>query len=72
MVLAISENIVAQSGNVDKVVVFYNEYKSAISTIIRRLDLIPRTTFDATMKYGKLYFKSAIPDKNTARDDLAH
>jgi ATP synthase F1 gamma subunit len=70
MVLSVSENIVAQSNDVDKIVLFYNEYQSAISTIIRRIELIPRTTFDLTMKYGKLYFKSAIPDKNTASPAL--
>lgn len=34
-VMAISEHLIAASASSDKMVIFYNEYKSAISTIIR-------------------------------------
>lgn len=70
MVMAVSEQIKAQSGNSDKVVVFYNEFKSAIASTIRQVELIPHHRFIETVKFGKLYFKAAIPDKNTANPAL--
>lgn len=68
--MAVSENIVQHSKESDKIVVFYNEFKSAISQVQRRMELIPRHRFLETVKYGKLYFKAAIPDKNTANPAL--
>jgi len=50
-------------------VIFYNEFKSAIQTIIRRMELLPRGRFLDTMKYGKLY-NMTLPDKNTANPAL--
>jgi len=70
MVMAVSEHINANASNSDKIVVFYNEFKSAISFNIRQLELIPRHRFLETLNYGKLYFKGAIPDKNTANPAL--
>ena len=34
------------------------------------MELVPRHRFMATVKFGKLYFKGAIPDKNTANPAL--
>lgn len=70
MVMAVGEHINAQSGSSDKIVVFYNEFKSAIASTIRVIELIPRHRFMETVKFGKLYFKAAIPDKNTANPAL--
>ena len=50
--MALSEHIVAASGSADKVVVFYNEYKSAISTIVRQMELMPRQRFLDNMKFS--------------------
>ena len=70
MVMAVGEHITAQSADSDKIVVFYNEFKYAIASTIRSVELIPRHRFIETVKFGKLYFKAAIPDKNTANPAL--
>jgi F0F1-type ATP synthase gamma subunit len=44
-VMAISEHIVKQSENQDKIIVYYNEFKSAISSIVRTMELMPRNRF---------------------------
>ena len=48
---------------------FYNEYKSAIATVIRQMELMPRTRFLDTLKFAKLY-EQAQPDKNTSNPAL--
>jgi len=70
MVMAISEHINAHATSSDKVLIFYNEFKSAISSVVKVMELIPRHRFMETVKFGKLYFKAAIPDKNTANPAL--
>lgn len=67
--MAITENICAQGADADKIIVFYNEFVSAISTNIRQIELMPRDRFLATMAYGKLY-NQEIPDKNTSNPCL--
>jgi F-type H+-transporting ATPase subunit gamma len=44
-VMAISEHIVKQGENQDKILVYYNEFVSAISTVIRTMELMPRGRF---------------------------
>ena len=68
-VMALSEHIIAAGEGTDKITVFYNEYKSAIATIIRRLELLPRQRFLDTVKFAKLYDTSQ-PDANTANPAL--
>lgn len=68
-VMAISEHIVAAGAQSDKIVVWYNEYKSAISTVIREMELMPRQKFLDTMKFGRLY-QMKIPDRNTGNPAL--
>ena len=68
-VMAMAEHIISWAEGSDKIVVFYNEYKSAISTIIRHMELMPRSRFLDQMKYGKLY-NQTIPDKNTSNPAL--
>jgi|EP00806_Schmidingerella_arcuata_P009085 F-type H+-transporting ATPase subunit gamma len=68
-VMALSEHIIKSSEGCDKVTVFYNEYKSAISQIVRSLDIMPRQRFLDTLKFGKTYDMS-LPDKNTANPAL--
>ena len=53
--MAISEHIINHGEGQDKIIVFYNEFKSAISSIIRQMGLIPRSVFLDTLRYGKLY-----------------
>mmetsp|Transcript_32574 Transcript_32574/g.23525 ORF Transcript_32574/g.23525 Transcript_32574/m.23525 type:complete len:292 (-) Transcript_32574:157-1032(-) len=68
-VMAISEQIVLMGEQSDKIVVFYNEFKSAITTIIRQMELMPRKRFLETLKFAKLYNQTR-PDKNTSNPAL--
>jgi len=68
-VMAMAEHIIEKSEGFDKIIVFYNEYKSAISTIIRHMELMPRKRFLDTMKFGRLY-NQTVPDKNTSNPAL--
>jgi len=68
-VMAISDHIVRQGENKDQIIVYYNEFKSAISTIIRKMELMPRDRFLQAMAFGKLY-NQTIPDKNTSNPAL--
>lgn len=54
-VMAISEHVISHAEGKDKIVVYYNEFKSAICSIIRQMELMPRARFIETMRFGKLY-----------------
>jgi F-type H+-transporting ATPase subunit gamma len=64
-VMAISEHVIRHAEGKDKIVVFYNEFKSAISSIIRQMELMPRAQFIDVHQHGKLYIQ-LNPDKNTS------
>ena len=68
-VMAIAEHIVTHGDSKDKIVVYYNEFKSAISSIIRQMEIMPRQRFLDTMRFGKLY-NQKYPDKNTSNPAL--
>ena len=53
--MVLAEQISKQADGYDRVVIYYNEYKSAISQIIRRMELLPRKRFLETMKFARLY-----------------
>ena len=63
-VASIAQQISSAAAGHDKIVIYFNEFKSAIKTIIRDLELLPREKFLEYMKHMKLY-KTPIPDKNT-------
>ena len=63
--MAIAEHITQTAEKYDKIFVFYNEFVSAISTIIRHMELMPRSRFLGTMAFGRLY-DTTLPDKNTS------
>ena len=67
--MALAQVIVSQSEGYDKIVIYYNEFKSAISQIIRRMELMPRKKFLETMKFARLYNQTR-PDKNTSNPAL--
>ena len=67
--MALSEQITRQSDGYDRIVIYYNEFKSAISQIIRRMELLPRKRFLETMKFARLYNQTR-PDKNTSNPSL--
>lgn len=68
-VMAIAEFITQDSGNVDKITIFYNQFVSAISYEIKALELMPKKKFLETMKYGHLYDQK-LPDKTTSNPAL--
>jgi len=68
-VMALGEHVIQAGESSDKIVVFYNEYVSAIATNIRHVELLPRQRFLDTLKFGKLY-DMTLPDKNTANPAL--
>ena len=63
--MAVSEHIIANADKSDKICVFYNEFVSAIKTIIRTMELMPRSRFLQTLAFGRLYDQK-LPDKNTS------
>lgn len=68
-IMAISDQIARQSDGYDRIVIYYNEFKSAISQVIRRMELMPRKRFLDTMKFSRLYSQK-LPDKNTSNPSL--
>ena len=53
--MALANQIINQSDGSDRIVIYYNEFKSAISNEIRRMELLPRRRFLETMKFARLY-----------------
>jgi F0F1-type ATP synthase gamma subunit len=64
-VMAMAVHISALSNDSDKITVIYNEFKSAISSIVRHMELMPRKRFLESMAFSKLY-NQTLPDKNTS------
>ena len=62
--MSLADTIVKESADKDKIVIIYNEYKSAVSTEIKRLELVPKKRFLETMRFQRLYNMSR-PDAST-------
>lgn len=62
-------SLMADNDNYDKIVLVYNTYKSAISSVITKTELLPRRKFLDLYFYNRLYCKE-IPDKNTSNPAL--
>ena len=69
VVMAMAVHITNLSQDADKIVVVYNEFKSAISYVQRHMELMPKKRFLETMQYAKLY-NQTLPDKNTSNPAL--
>lgn len=65
---AIANQINSVSSGYDKVIIYYNEFKSAIKTIIRELEILPREKFLEHLNYNKLY--DLKPDKHVTNPAL--
>jgi F-type H+-transporting ATPase subunit gamma len=65
VVMAMAVHITNLSQDADKVVIIYNEFKSAISYVQKQMELMPKKRFLETMAYAKLY-NQTLPDKNTS------
>ncbi len=63
-VSALAAQLTHASNGYDKITIYYNEFRSAVNTVIKELELHPREKFLEFMKNMKLY-KSMNPDKNT-------
>ena len=68
-VMAMAVHITQMSKDADKVIIIYNEFKSAIQYICRHMELMPQRKFLETMNFAKLYDQS-LPDKNTSNTAL--
>ena len=68
-VMGIADQVQRNSEGYDKIIVYYNEFKTAISQVIRRMELMPRKRFLETMKFSRLYSQK-LPDKNTSNPAL--
>jgi F-type H+-transporting ATPase subunit gamma len=68
-IMAIADQVQRQTDGYDRIVVYYNEFQSAISQTIRRMELMPRKRFLDTMKFARLYSQK-LPDKNTSNPSL--
>ncbi len=51
LISSISERVASLSEGSDKIIVFYNEYVSAIRTDIKRMEMMTRKRFYETMKF---------------------
>jgi len=68
-IMAMAVHITHMSKDADKVIVMYNEFKSAISYVTRHLELLPQRRFLEATRFGKLYDQK-LPDKNTSNPAL--
>jgi F-type H+-transporting ATPase subunit gamma len=68
-VMAMATHIANMAQDSDKIVVIYNEFKSAISQVVRYMELMPRKRFLESMQFAKLY-NQTLPDKNTSNPAL--
>lgn len=59
---AISNQINIAASGYDRVIIYFNEFKSAISTVIRQMELLPKEKFVEQMNFNKLY--DLKPDKH--------
>ena len=59
---AISAQVNIAAKEFDKIEIYYNEFKSAISTIVRQLEVLPKQKFIEHMSFNKLY--DVKPDKH--------
>ena len=68
-VMSMAVHIAAMSNDSDKIIVVYNEFKSAIAYVCRHMELMPRKRFLESMQFAKLY-NQTLPDKNTSNPAL--
>ncbi len=62
-------HIASMSNDSDKIIIVYNEFKSAIAYVCRHMELMPRKRFLESMPFAKLY-NQTLPDKNTSNPAL--
>ena len=65
LISSIADRVATLSEGHHKILIFYNEYVSAIRTDIKRMEMMPRKRFYETMKFQKSY-EMAEPDAITS------
>lgn len=68
-VASIAQQIESQASKYDRIVLCFNEYKSAISTAIKKQELMPKRRFLEYLNFQKLYRQSR-PDKSSSNHAL--
>jgi F0F1-type ATP synthase gamma subunit len=53
MAMAVHVNMMSKDS--DKIIVVYNEFKSAIAYVCRHMELMPEKRFIENMQFAKLY-----------------
>jgi F-type H+-transporting ATPase subunit gamma len=69
VVMAMAAHISTLAQDADKIVVIYNEFKSAIQSVVKFMELMPKKRFVEAMQFGRLY-NQTLPDKNTSNPAL--
>jgi F-type H+-transporting ATPase subunit gamma len=69
MTMALGSKIQALSSDKDKIVIIYNRFKSAIQSELRRIEIMSKKRFMASMKFQKLY-EMEVPDASTVNPAL--
>ena len=59
--MALTQKIITHSEKKDKVVIYYNEFKSALVQYVRRIELMSKSRFLESMRFQKLY-ELKLPD----------
>ena len=67
--MAMGVTLANQSDDYDRIIILFNEFKSAIAYEQRQVELLTRSKFMETMAFGKLY-DMKLPDKNTSNSAL--
>ena len=67
--MSMAVHVSALAYNSDKIVVVYNEFRSAIAYDTRQIELMPKKKFLESMAFAKLY-NQTLPDKNTSNPAL--
>jgi len=65
-VMSMAVHVQNMSQDSDRVVIIYNEFKSAISYVQRQMELMPRKRFLESMKMSKLYSKGLVGQSDRA------
>jgi len=68
-VMSMAVHIAQFSNDADRIVVVYNEFKSAIAYVTRQMELMPRKRFLESLQFARLY-NQTLPDKNTGNPAL--
>ena len=64
-IMAIASELEEHAADYDKIILIYNEYKNAISTVLRKLELFPRHKILDSLKFLKKYEQKSPEGKSS-------